>query len=586
MAVGSSLIEAGKAFVTIGARDRTQRVLTGIKTRLRTFAREIRRVGFLGGGFAPRDLVSTALFALPLVNAVKDAAKLETTLKSMTALLKSKPAAEGILGEVRQIAKETPFVLDQLTQSAKQLTISGGTELDIISDLKMLMDVAALTGNELSELAFIYGQSRIEGKLLSRDLRQFTTRNIPLIPSLMEVTGAESPADLFDNFIGEGKVFFPEVRKAFQLMTQEGGIFFKGTEQLASTTAGQFAVFMSRVKELSIAIGEQLLPIVNDLLAAATPLVDKLVKWAKENRALIQGFVALAGSVLIAKTGLIAFQITMSVALAPVRLLAGALSILSVGFSVLSAAIALVSTKVGLAVVAFVLLTDTVQNVGSWLRDLWGTVQQTFGAVKDALDVGELEHAWKVAFAGMKVSIVKVMNAIKKAWRETVVFLKTGAEIMDFMTGGPLFGQDFQGNLEALERSRLKAEDRDKQQLAEAQADLAKALRENTKAVEAAKIVQDQREAKAIVDNLDNMLRQERMEAMKNLGMGKNGVPPVEVRFAPKLLDAVEKGSVEALKAIQERRAEKESVDLAIQKQQLETQQGIKAAVEKFPATA
>lgn len=128
------------------------------------------------------------LFA-KLGEGVKLAAATEQLKLSFEVLSGSAQIGAALFAEMEKIAQSTSLTLAETTQAAKQLLIS--FDATQIPDLvKTLGNISSSFDNvTLQEMAWLLQTSRTEGKLLARDIRQFTTRGIPLVEALRDVMG-------------------------------------------------------------------------------------------------------------------------------------------------------------------------------------------------------------------------------------------------------------------------------------------------------------------------------------------------------------------------------------------------------------
>lgn len=82
------------------------------------------------------------------------------------------------------------------------------------------------------------------------------------------------------------------------------GSMMKEFESRSKTVANQAILFQNNLNGLGIAVGSVLLPSINKLFTAATPVISSFARWAEKNEGLAAGIIlttgALAGLILIA----------------------------------------------------------------------------------------------------------------------------------------------------------------------------------------------------------------------------------------------------------------------------------------------
>ena len=149
------------------------------------------------------------------------AANTESTKLTFEVLTGSKDIGHALFGEMENIAKRTTLTLEDTTSAARQLLV--GFDANQIPELvTMLGDISSGMDNvSLQEMAFLLQTSAEEGKLLARDLRQFTTRGIPLPGALKEVMGLVGPGSgaKLNELVSAGQVTMDKTMKALKLLS-------------------------------------------------------------------------------------------------------------------------------------------------------------------------------------------------------------------------------------------------------------------------------------------------------------------------------------------------------------------------------
>lgn len=176
-----------------------------------------------------------ALAALPqqLIQVRGEFQNIEVSLET---ILKSKAKADKLMGEVIQLAATTPFGLKDAAQATKQLLAYGFAGEEVIKQLKSLGNVAAGVGAPITDLAYLFGTLRAQGRAFTIDIRQFANRGIPIYEELAKVLGTTT--DRIGEFVESGKVGFAEVQQAFANMSSEGGSFANLMEKQSKTLSG------------------------------------------------------------------------------------------------------------------------------------------------------------------------------------------------------------------------------------------------------------------------------------------------------------------------------------------------------------
>jgi tape measure domain-containing protein len=196
----------------------------------------------------------------------------EIAIKSFTGSLES---ANNLIGDIRKFAASTPFQLNDLIGASKQLLAFGVSADQVTNRLFVLGNLAAASGSNIGDLALIFGKIKSQGKVMGETLNQLAERGVPVIAALADHFGVVE-SDIRD-MVSKGKVSFDDFQKAMQALGGEGGKFGGLMAEQADTLSGKWSTFKDKVADLSITIGEVLLPIMNQLLDVGFAVVE----WIK-----------------------------------------------------------------------------------------------------------------------------------------------------------------------------------------------------------------------------------------------------------------------------------------------------------------
>lgn len=174
---------------------------------------------------------------------VKITGELEMQRVALKNILQDADAADKVFGQLKELAVQSPYTLQELTQYTKQLSAFSFPKEELFETNKMLADVAAGLGVSMDRIILAYGQVRAASFLRGQEVRQFTESGIPILEMLAkqfsEVEGRMiSAAEVFTK-ISARQVPFEMVARAFKDMTSEGGKFYQMQEVLAQTLQGR-----------------------------------------------------------------------------------------------------------------------------------------------------------------------------------------------------------------------------------------------------------------------------------------------------------------------------------------------------------
>ncbi|WP_461080090.1 tape measure protein [Spirosoma flavus] len=204
---------------------------------------------------------------------VKVRGEMERLEISLSVLLRSKSQADDLLGKVVKFAGSTPFSVKDAADGAKQLLAYGFSAKEIIPTLSKLGDVAAGMGLPLERLVYLFGTTRTSGRLMTKDLNQFTDSGIPLIKELAKQFGVAE--DKIRGMAEEGKFGFKEVKKAIEDMTSGTGLF-SGTLEAQSKSINALKERLGDAYEQMLnQIGKDNQDIIAGILNGATEAVTQ-----------------------------------------------------------------------------------------------------------------------------------------------------------------------------------------------------------------------------------------------------------------------------------------------------------------------
>lgn len=231
---------------------------------------------------------------------VKLGGDLEQTANAYEVMLGSASRAQALLTDVQQFAAATPFRLPEIQRATRSLLAFGISSEQIIPTLRMIGDIAAGTQQPIGELSEIYGNAAVQGRLFMEDINQLTGRGVPVIQALATVMGVT--ANEVRGLVESGKIGFPELQRAFQVMTAEGSQFGGMTEKLAQTTLGRWTTVMDGMGATLIGMSAALLPMANQISAMLTRLTEAVNGMSAAQKAAL-GQTVVWGSALLLGVG-------------------------------------------------------------------------------------------------------------------------------------------------------------------------------------------------------------------------------------------------------------------------------------------
>ena len=158
---------------------------------------------------------------------------------ALTTLTGSQETANALIEDAIDLAKKTPYEFGTVVAGTKKLIAMGVATENVIPSIEMLGDTVAATGgsNEVFDrMIWNLGQMQSQGRATTMDIRQMGMAGIPIMDALansMEATTKE-----VSKMVEEGRVGYPEVMRALELLTGEGGRFEGMMEKQSGTMQG------------------------------------------------------------------------------------------------------------------------------------------------------------------------------------------------------------------------------------------------------------------------------------------------------------------------------------------------------------
>tara|TARA_R110002167_G_scaffold259766_2_gene466277 strand:- start:4432 stop:6756 length:2325 start_codon:yes stop_codon:yes gene_type:complete len=352
------MAKLGSLVVNIGANTKD------LNKKLGAVQRKMRGIG---SNFKKLGSSMTKSITLPLLGiaamAIKSAADLETLETSFISLTGGVKEAGAMMKQLNDFTAKTPFQIDAVATSARQLIASGTKLSEVNETLQFLGDIAATSGKPINELASIFAKVNAKGKVELESLNQLAERGIPVFKGLAEATG-KLPSEL-----GAGGVTVKQFNDYLRSLSEEGGMAHGAMERLSQTASGKFSTAMDNLKLAGASLGESLLPIISDLLDYVVDLAQSFVDLSPSTKKIILIFGGLAsaiGPLLVVIPGL----------LAALPLIAGAF--------------AAMTGPIGLAVLGVTALIAAVAALVSANKDIPSTLERANASVR--------EHSAEVRF--------------------------------------------------------------------------------------------------------------------------------------------------------------------------------------------
>lgn len=213
---------------------------------------------------------------------VKIHGQFEMINKSLEILLHSSARAERVWGQITELALKSPFQITELATATKQMAAYRIEADQLYEKTKMLADISAGLGVQMSRLILAYGQVKAANFLRGTELRQFSEAGIDMLGQLAayftEIEGrAVSAADVFER-ISKRLVLFEDVDAVLTRVTSQGGTFYQMQEEQAKTLTGQIRNLKDEIALMFHDIGQS----THGIIITVVKIIRDLIRnWRK-----------------------------------------------------------------------------------------------------------------------------------------------------------------------------------------------------------------------------------------------------------------------------------------------------------------
>lgn len=203
--------------------------------------------GAMGSNIKIAGELGSAMTSLYSIHAAKEflsqvieiGGELEHQKIAMDTIFGDKGKTNELFGQVKGLARTSPFGVMELSKSVKALSAYGVEYNEIYDTAKRLADISAATSVDINRLILAFGKTKSRGFLDGLEAKQFAYANIPIYEmvrkKLEELEGqAVTTADVMAR-MKKREIGFDIVKDVLWDITDPGGKFYNMQEALAGS---------------------------------------------------------------------------------------------------------------------------------------------------------------------------------------------------------------------------------------------------------------------------------------------------------------------------------------------------------------
>jgi tape measure domain-containing protein len=215
-----------------------------------------------GGGMSLLGSVTRFAPQLALGMAVKTSLELASSVEQASAafevLTGSVSTATTMVGQMKQLDRESPLNFLDIQQAGKTLLGYGASAQSVIPRLKQLGDISMGNGERFKSLSLAFGQVTAAGRLTGQEVLQMVNNGFNPLQEISRNTG-QSMIELKAQ-MEAGGISVKMVEDALTSATSAGGRFFGMSERMSKTGAGAYAKLISDLQQIGVEIGTSIMP--------------------------------------------------------------------------------------------------------------------------------------------------------------------------------------------------------------------------------------------------------------------------------------------------------------------------------------
>lgn len=198
---------------------------------------------------------------------------------AFTTLLGNEDKAMSLMSQLTRTAAITPFGLQDVANSAKQLLAYGTAADDVNDKILQLGNIASGMGLNMGYMSMLYGTTASKDFMDTMDLKQHKGQGIPIEEAIANVMGIQKKE--VAQAVTNRQVSSDVYQKAIAQLAGDGGKFDGMMEAQSKTITGQISNIEDAVSVMFNNIGKDTEGVIHDVLAGATWVVENYKQVAE-----------------------------------------------------------------------------------------------------------------------------------------------------------------------------------------------------------------------------------------------------------------------------------------------------------------
>lgn len=260
--------------------------------------------GAMGSNIKIAGELGSAMASLYSIHAAKEflsqvieiGGELEHQKIAMDTIFGDKGKTNELFGQIKGLARQSPFGVMELTKSVKALSAYGVEYNEIYDTAKRLADISAATSVDINRLILAFGKTKSRTFLDGLEAKQFAYASIPIYDLL-----SKKLTELEGRFVSIGEVMerqkkreigFDIVKDVLWDITDPGGKFYNMQEALAGSVKTSWKLVRDNIE---LMFGEIAESDAGDVLKEVATILQKLTRNWKLTGNVIAGVAAAYG---------------------------------------------------------------------------------------------------------------------------------------------------------------------------------------------------------------------------------------------------------------------------------------------------